>query len=170
MGAPSAQSLTLLDTENQLQWCDRKFDQRIFIRFTNHDLCLEHVRHHVIRRSDEDMHFYFSDLQSELIENPQEEFNDIYKYIICRDEGSKASLWSNYGRDIARELVLLEDLEFHMGHLEISLLFALMKRQHYDSLQYQDVASIIQTKLDQLNHIMRQHAPIQSSEQPIEIR
>ena len=159
--------LTFLDTNDEHQWCETRFDPRVFIRFTDTMPCLAHVRDHAADLSI-DVHFVFPGHQVALFAEPPAELIDTLKYIYCDNQQSIDAIIAQYGRRIAHNIFLAGDLEFEIGHLEVRLLHTLMRRAPEESHQRHAVASTAIQKLDNLRHIFKQNMFDQIGEQPTE--
>ena len=123
----------MFDPDGEYPSYDVRFDQRVFIRFIEYPACLAHVVHHttVLQR---DVHLFFSSRHhQQLLQLPPTELDQAMKYVYCRDQVTKDQILTDYGRRLDRKIILDEDLEFELAHIQVKLLYALMKDLPEDS-------------------------------------
>jgi hypothetical protein len=167
MNIASTNVVTLFDPDDKYQWCNTKFDRRIFTRFTTHPLCLAHIETH-LANDETDVHFFFPDTQIHAIITWTPDVNDTLKYIYCRDQTSIDLIKREYGRRVAHKIFLSHDLELAIRHVEIELLVSLKNQTHEGSAERDQVISTVMQKLDCLGHILKQQMTDQPSEEALE--
>ncbi len=167
MATPSTRVLTLFDPDDKHEWCETRFNEQIFIRINNPQLCHDHIRIHVTHPK-LDVHLFFSDAQIKLITNWSPEHSDTLKYIYCPDQKSINSIRKTYGRCFAHKLFTADDLEFEMNHVQIALLHSLAKQAPEESDERNRLVSIAMQELDGLRHKLNQMRTDQTGEPPVE--
>ncbi|CAF2993781.1 unnamed protein product [Rotaria sp. Silwood2] len=167
MATSSTQVLTLFDPEDKHECYDTLFSNRIFIRFIDSHHCCNHICTHVVNQA-MDIHFFFPDTELNLIMHWPPEHNDTHKYIYCRDQASINQIRTDHGRCVANKIFSVDDLEFEIRHVQITLLYSLAKQKPEESRERDEVASKTINELECLRHMLKQMMTDQMGEQPIE--
>ena len=165
----SMRLLTLFDVDDKHQWCDTRFDNRVFIRFNDIQSCKDHISIHVINPEADDVHFFFPKTQIKLIMNWPPELNDTSKYIYYCEKPTTSDITEireRYGRQA--KIFSVEDLDFEIGHVEVTLLRSLAKKEPDESLQRDKIVSLAIQKLECLRHNLNQMMMAKTGEQPTE--
>jgi hypothetical protein len=168
MATITPRTLILSDPQNRHGRCDSQFNNRLFVRFTDLQDCRNHIRIHVTN-PDCDVHFFFPDVQVELIKKwLPPDHSDTVQYIYCYPPTSPNSIKRKHGRRVAHRIFTAEDLEFEIGHVQVSLLYSKAKQAPEESSQRDEVALIAMQQLDCLGHKLKQLMTDQLGESPIE--
>jgi hypothetical protein len=169
MTSISTRLLTLFDVDDKHQWCDTRFDKLVFIRFNDIQSCKDHISIHVINPETDDVHFFFPNTQIKLIMNWPPEHSDTLKYIYYCEKPTTndiKEIRKAYGRQA--KIFPVEDLEFEIGHVEVTLLRSLAKKEPDESLQRDKIASLAIQKVEGLRHSLKQMMIDKTGEQPTE--
>lgn len=170
MALVSLQTLAHLDPQDTYNGFDRKFDDRVYIRFTIAHRCLTHVQMQA-NHSQRQVHFFLPDFETTQPDGrPIHRLKNTRVYIYCSDERSVTSSRDQYRERALYEIFIADRLEFHLNMAQIEVLSELADKAPKPSAEYDELATIAGRHIDRLKMMFQKHIDTQLSEEVAEVR